>query len=81
MKSLPPSSPSMSLIAPQAEPVPAAAPTCLEDPQPAPAMPSKMPSEGNVNNSILILTFKIRYYRGMLFFFTNFPSTVLISVF
>ncbi|KAK3545371.1 hypothetical protein QTP70_005977 [Hemibagrus guttatus] len=46
VKRLPPSSPSsMSLIAPQAEPVPAAAPTCLEDPQPAPAMPSKMPSE------------------------------------
>lgn len=48
VKSLPPSSPpSMSLIAPLAEPVPAAAPTCLEDPQPAPAMPIKMPSEGN----------------------------------
>ncbi|KAI5104559.1 GRB10-interacting GYF protein 1 isoform X4, partial [Silurus meridionalis] len=48
--SLPPSSPSsMSLIAPQAEPVPTAAPTCLEDPQPAPAMSSKMPSEEPVS--------------------------------
>ncbi|XP_027020751.2 GRB10-interacting GYF protein 1 isoform X2 [Tachysurus fulvidraco] len=48
VKSLPPSSPSsMHLIAPQAEPVPvpAAAPICLEDPQPTPTMPSKMPSE------------------------------------
>ncbi|XP_058251255.1 GRB10-interacting GYF protein 1 isoform X1 [Hemibagrus wyckioides] len=46
VKPLPPSSPStMPLIAPQAEPVPAAAPICLEDSQPAPAMPSKMPSE------------------------------------
>lgn len=50
MKSLPSSSPSsLHLIAPQAEPmpVPAAAPICLEDPQLAPTMPSKMPSEGN----------------------------------
>lgn len=47
VKSLPPSSPSsVSLIAPQAEPVPAAAPTCLKDPQPAPTMPNKMPIEG-----------------------------------
>ncbi|KAM9500738.1 GRB10-interacting GYF protein 1 isoform 2-T3 [Clarias gariepinus] len=46
IKSLPPSSPSsLPLIAPQAEPVPAAVPPCLEDPQPAPAMQSKMPSE------------------------------------
>ncbi|XP_062850361.1 GRB10-interacting GYF protein 1 isoform X2 [Trichomycterus rosablanca] len=47
VKSLPPSSPSPPpfLTALQAEPTPSVAPTAPEDPQPLPAIASKMPSE------------------------------------
>lgn len=48
VKSLPPSSspPLPSLNALQAEPLLSVAPTTPEDPQPLPAIASKMPSEG-----------------------------------
>lgn len=56
----PPPSLPPSLPAPVPEALPSAAPSGLEEPQPVPSIPNKLPSEGK-NYAFFIALFKIDY--------------------